>query len=621
MDKIDFNTISDLGVDNQPTTLYVAFFLITFGYLMAKFAIIQKFGVTYSNKKNKWQHTPSYSTYISISYVILLVIIQILVLLFDNLQRHCKGYVSNKNIISILISSITTWGLIFSTTFFTINFLPLDWKSVFGNTVGYEISSRLYGLDKYETFFQKILNDPNDPSLKKKNAKMSKSLVDLLNTLLDKRYKNVKHFVNGMTLDKFTQFINISIYEKIIKDIPDDIANKARIPKDKEDEEGKDAKEKELSRFRDQRVSTALIDALGENAEPVKSSADAETPAPAETPATGETPAATAPAATPPASGTADTNKEDMKGGANNEINVTELGKQLQDIERKRNEPFTPELINKIRELSENIDTIERSRASKSNELLKLKQENDSFDDDINNLRLRIKELNTNNEENIKKERLLDESNKDILSEDQEFEEDLDQDILSEESELYNLISKLYKVIALKDLFGEFIWISLAGMLTILITYTKVLEEKCYPKADSVFGNINKLLQAVGLNSDPTYDKTKRDAEAQAAAYKASIEETQKENRAGTKQFKEIDSRFTKDNPENFALLKEDSNFNNTRTFNKKIQDNTFWKATKDPSSLELGEFDKNKTMDEVNNIKKRMRTQGVPFLTQQLNI
>ena len=641
-------TISDLGADNPPTTLYITFFIITFGYLMTKFAVLQKFGITYSNKKSKWQHTPSYATYTSISYVVILITFQILVLLFDNLQKHCGGYVSNKNIISILISSITSWGLIFSTTFFTINFLPLDWKSVFGNTIGYEISSRLYGLEKYETFFQKILNDPNDPTLKKKDGKLSKSLVDLLNTLLDKRYKNIKHFVNGMNVDKFTQFINISIYEKIIRDIPDDIVEKAKIPKENEDE--LDDKSKRIIRKgQDIKVANSMINALGDDAEPIEMDDDktgapaapateeaaaaapateeAAAPAPAAEEAAAPAPAteeAAAPAPEAPgAANTPSTNKEDIKGGANNELNnlsIPDISMELKEIEEKTDEPLSPELIKKINEITENINRIESSRTDKTTELLKLQNDNDSFEGDINELRTRIERLQKLDEDNKKAALQLEESNEDILSDEQEFEDELNQDILSEESELYNLITKLYKVILLKDLFGEFMWISLAGLLTILITYTKVLEEKCSVKSDSVFGGINKLFTSIGIPMGD-YDNTRSQAEMQADAYNAAMSEIETQNQSGTQQFNEIDNRFTENNPETFALLKEDSNFNNTRKFNKKIQDNSFWKATKDPSSLELGEYNKYTSKKEAKDIKKRMRTQGVPFLTQQFNI
>ena len=621
-------TISDLGADNPPTTLYITFFIITFGYLMTKFAVLQKFGITYSNKKSKWKHTPSYATYTSISYVVILITVQILVLLFDNLQKHCGGYVSNKNIISILISSVTSWGLIFSTTFFTINFLPLDWKSVFGNTIGYEISSRLYGIEKYETFFQKILNDPNDPALKKKDGKLSKSLVDLLNTLLDKRYKNIKHFVNGMNVDKFTQFINISIYEKIIRDIPDDIIEKAKIPKENEDE--LDDKSKRIIRKgQDIKVANSMINALGDDAEPIKMDDDktGAPTAPAAEEAAAAAPAAEEAAAAAPAAeaaaNTPSTNKEDIKGGANNELNnlsIPDISMELKEIEEKTGEPLSPELIKKINEITENINRIESLRTDKTTELLKLQNDNDSFEGDINELRTRIERLQKLDEDNKKAALQLEESNEDILSDEQEFEDELNQDILSEESELYNLITKLYKVILLKDLFGEFMWISLAGLLTILITYTKVLEEKCSVKGDSVFGPINKIFTSIGIPMGE-YDNTKSQAEMQADAYNAAMSEIETQNQSGTKQFNEIDNRFTENNPENFALLKEDSNFNNTRKFNKKIQDNSFWKATKDPSSLELGEYSKYTAKKEAKDIKKRMRTQGVPFLTQQFNI
>ena len=170
-------------------------------------------------------------------------------------------------------------------------------------------------------------------------------------------------------------------------------------------------------------------------------------------------------------------------------------------------------------------------------------------------------------------------------------------------------------------------WISLAGLLTILLSYTSVLEEKCVGKGDSVFSNMSTMVGEFGSQTNDIFGLNKADAEENKKSFEETIQETVEQAQKGTSNFKSIDDGFTRDNPENFTLLKETKKEETeieaqaNRSFYKTMQDNTFWKGIKDTSSLELGTYNSNQFNKEARDIKKRINTQGVPFLSQQFDL
>ena len=173
-------------------------------------------------------------------------------------------------------------------------------------------------------------------------------------------------------------------------------------------------------------------------------------------------------------------------------------------------------------------------------------------------------------------------------------------------------------------------WISLAGLLTILLSYTSVLEEKCVGKGDSVFSNMSQMVGEFGSQTNDIFGLNKDEAEENKKSFEETIQETGEQIRQGTSNFKAIDDNFKADNPENFTLLKETKKEETekeeiepqaNRRFYKTMQDNTFWKGVKDTSSLELGTYNSNQFNKETRDIKKRIKTQGVPFLSQQFDL
>ena len=633
--------ISEVGNENAPTALYVTFFIITIVYLAAKFFMQQKNTLKYVSKEKKWVYNPGMSFALSFAYLFTVIVTEIIILITVNLQKHCGGHVSNRNAFSVIMKSLTNWGIIFSTTFLTVNFLPgIHWKAPFSNTLGYEIASRLYGANDYETFFKKILNNPNDPSLKNsKLGKYSNNLVELLNLLLDKSQKNLRPFINGITLEDFTQFINISIYEKIINDVGDDAIAQAEKARDKK------------------------IKNTGETPAPAE-----EAPAAAEeaaAPAAAEE--AAAPAADPAKEATTTkggkrkrkNQRGVKKGGAEQEDNMNRILEELTSqqnnivIKMKKQKEAIDILTsqqNRYQEqlniLKNNTDNVTTIQTQKKKNMEKIKELEETIQKNNNDITQKEKEFEESLKEKDEKSKeaesklspealeLLKQSTQQVI-EDGETDttsgddEDFDQEQLKDD-EIYKLIMKLFKIICLKELMGEFMWISLAGLLTILLSYTSVLEEKCVGKGDSVFSNMSQMVGEFGSQTNDIFGLNKDEAEENKKSFEETIQETGEQIRQGTSNFKAIDDNFKADNPENFTLLKETKKEETekeeieaqaNRSFYKTMQDNTFWKGVKDTSSLELGTYNSNQFNKETRDIKKRIKTQGVPFLSQQFDL
>ena len=630
--------INEVGKENDPTALYVTFFVITLAYLGAKFFVLQKNTLKYVSKEKKWVYTPGVSIWLSIGYLITIIIAEIIILITVNLQKHCGGYISNRNAFSVMMKSLTNWGIIFSTTFITVNFLPgIHWKAPFSNTFGYEIASRLYGANDYETFFKKLLKNPNDSDLKTvESGKYKNNLVEVLNLLLDKSLKNLRPFINGITLEDFTQFINISIYEKIINDVGDDAIAQAE-------------------KARDQKINNT-----GESPAAAEGDASAEAAAPAdENPATAEvdTTKGALPTKKPRKSFRRwlGSKKFKRKGGSGQEDSMNKILDSLrsQQNELKKKMDSQKSLIDKLTaqqnryakqmdELSKNTKGVTDMQAKRKEN----KQKMDKLQEDMNK---NAEELSKNEKEladNITNENKIQEQIVELSPEDQKLiemtneevikdaetdttsgdDEDFDQEQLKDD-EIYKLTMKLFKIICLKELMGEFMWISLAGMLTILLNYTSVLEEKCIGKGNSVFSNMSQMVGEFGKETSDMLGISS-EAEDNTTEFEQAIQDTEEAQQSGTANYQSIDDNFTQS--ESFTLLKETENkkkereeieSQGNRSFYKIMQDNTFWKGVKDNSSLELGSYNSNNFNKEARDIKKRIKTQGVPFLSQQFDL
>ena len=667
--------INEVGNENAPTALYVTFFIITIVYLAAKFFMQQKNTLKYVSKEKKWVYNPGMSFALSFAYLFTVIVTEIIILITVNLQKHCGGHVSNRNAFSVIMKSLTNWGIIFSTTFLTVNFLPgIHWKAPFSNTLGYEIASRLYGANDYETFFKKILNNPNDPSLKNsKLGKYSNNLVELLNLLLDKSQKNLRPFINGITLEDFTQFINISIYEKIINDVGDDAIAQAEKARDKKIKNTGEPPASAEEAPAPAAAEEAPAPAAAEEAPAPAPAAAEEAPAPAEeAPAAAAAEEAAAPAVETPAPAPAEeatttkggkrkrkNQRGVKKGGAEQEDNMNRILEELTSqqnnivIKMKKQKEAIDILTsqqNRYQEqlniLKNNTDNVTTIQTQKKKNMEKIKELEETIQKNNNDITQKEKEFEESLKEKDEKSKeaesklspealeLLKQSTQQVI-EDGETDttsgddEDFDQEQLKDD-EIYKLIMKLFKIICLKELMGEFMWISLAGLLTILLSYTSVLEEKCVGKGDSVFSNMSQMVGEFGSQTNDIFGLNKDEAEENKKSFEETIQETGEQIRQGTSNFKSIDDNFKEDNPENFTLLKETKKEETekeeieaqaNRSFYKTMQDNTFWKGVKDTSSLELGTYNSNQFNKEARDIKKRIKTQGVPFLSQQFDL
>lgn len=195
--------------DQSPSFLYISFFLLTIAFLMIKYQILTSSIIYPSNSSQKWQYKLGRTTGINIIYLLLVIFSQIALLIFQS-NSICGNY---DNALQVLAQGGTTWGTIFTMIFVFINFFFSSWKGPFSNTIGYEISSRIFDLEKKEEFLANLLNDPNNvPS----NA--PKNLINVLKKIvIDGDSKSVRQLINGITLDDFTVFINKSISENIVR--------------------------------------------------------------------------------------------------------------------------------------------------------------------------------------------------------------------------------------------------------------------------------------------------------------------------------------------------------------------------------------------------------------------
>ena len=146
-------------LDSQsPTTLYSSFFVLTIIFLVLKYQRLTSSIIMPDSVADKWRLKKNRTTLLNIMYLLIVIISQI-ALVVMNTNQMC----GNLNNAPFIVAKVgTTWGIIFTMIFVIINFVFSSWKGPFSNTIGYEISSRVFGLEKKEEFLSEFLNDPNN---------------------------------------------------------------------------------------------------------------------------------------------------------------------------------------------------------------------------------------------------------------------------------------------------------------------------------------------------------------------------------------------------------------------------------------------------------------------------
>ena len=163
-------------------------------------------------------------------------------------------------------------------------------------------------------------------------------------------------------------------------------------------------------------------------------------------------------------------------------------------------------------------------------------------------------------------------------------------------------ISTLFQAICLKDIISEFIWLSLAGSLSVLVSYTFLLQQKCSGNQPSF---TSKILE-VDVNEDPIIKKTQNEIKKRSKLTDKKLREEKESLQNKKIVIKE------KKKKESFTML-NDSN-NNNKSFSKKFKTDDFWLGQPYKSSLELGDYNVN-TSKEKRDIENRISEQGLTFL------
>ena len=473
--------------DESPSSLYIVFFIITAIFLIFKYQRLTGSIIAPLNSSEPWKFKTGQTTGINVLYLLITIISQLGLLIIQT-HNKCGNY---GNSLQILAQGGTSWGIIFTIIFILINFVFSSWKGPFSNTIGYEIASRVFNLEKKEEFLANFLNDPKNIT---ENSK--KSLVNVLRKIvIDGDKKSIRQLINGITLDDFTLFINKSISEKIIKD-PFKSQTGGRKKRNRKRSVKRGGADPTEANVINSAQEEKQAEAIANEPTPPENAPATETPA-AEAPAT-ETPTAEAPATETPAA----------------EAPATET----------ESPPPAGE-----------ADTI-------------------AVDADAPN----------------------DEEPKEPDATSQEVEDNV-----------MNAIKNLFRAICLKDIISEFIWLSLAGSLSILVSYTFLLQQKCSGNQPP---NVAKIIQQ-NVNEDPVIKQAVKDIK---------------------KRSKKTDEALRK---ESFTML-NDSN-NKEKSFNKEFKEESFWLGQPYKSSLELGDFNKNLSK-ENRDIEKRISEQGITFLSKK---
>lgn len=345
MDSInDMDSNIFMKFDAQsPNLLYISFFGLTFLYLGIKY-LVSVSSIKYDEANNKWIIKKRTSNIVSILFFLLVLISQISILIFVNLQKLCGNINSGP---MIAAKAGTAWLIIFGITFISINFLFPSWKGPFSNTIGYEISSRIFGVEKHDKVMNKLLNDPS-----KLGKDVDESLVKLLKNVLDVKNKtSIRQFINGITLDDFAIFINKAIEEKVVRPIKTAITggkkrrkkrkggNPGQGPEleaiagataaqveEKAEEEKKEEEKKEEDVNKEAQEKSTIEEQLTNEAANTSEDPAAETPDTSRSEAAAETPAE------PNDTTRQDTNADNAnnnEGDEDNEVNIVEASESL----------------------------------------------------------------------------------------------------------------------------------------------------------------------------------------------------------------------------------------------------------------------------------------------------
>ena len=534
MDAIDNLEAKKISIydDQSPNTLYIAFFVFTVIFLGLKYQRVTSSIIVPENPGDKWAYQQGRSTPLNIMYLLIVICSQ-LYLLVRYTKNICGNY---NNLPQILAKGGTTWGLIFTSIFVIINFFFSSWKGPFSNTIGYEISSRVFGLEKQEEFLSNFLNDPNSVG-----ADAPKSLVRILTKILkDRDKKSIRELINGITLDDFTEFINTAIRENIVKSseepAPKEGGKKRRRRKKRGGADNPDLDAvkadgettSEIAENAKEEEEAAKIASEGAATEPAATeTADAE-------PAATE-PEATEPEATEPAATEPEATETAAEGATPESVEATEEG--TAEAPAEGTEEGTAEAP---------AEGTEEGTPEASAEGTEEASAEASADDTAG-----------------------PQSNKVIAA-----------------------ISKLFKAICLKDIISEFIWLMLAGSLSILVSYTFLLQQKCATNPGELMQEITQVTEKVQDNVDPIIEDTQKSIKKRAKMTREKLE----------------------DEKESFTGLND--TINHKKSFNKDYQSQDFWLGQPYKSSLELGDYDTNMTV-ENREIKKRIKEQGLQFLSK----
>tara|TARA_B100001027_G_scaffold216679_1_gene193797 strand:+ start:378 stop:2054 length:1677 start_codon:yes stop_codon:yes gene_type:complete len=540
----------------SPNLLYISFFGLTFFYLGIKY-LLSVSAIKYDEANSKWVIKKRSSNIVSLLYLIFVLISQIAILIFVNLQKLCGNLNSAP---MIAAKAGTAWLVIFGITFISINFLFPSWKGPFSNTIGYEISSRIFGVEKHDKIMNKLLNDPS-----KLGKDVDESLSNLLKNVLDVKNKtSIRHFINGITLDDFAIFINKAIEEKVVKPIKNTITGGKKRRKKRK---GGNAADQEAVAG-----DTALE--VEKKAEEEKKEKDANKEA--EEQATVE---------------------EQLTDQASNIPDAPATEKpEAADTEK----PEAPDT-----EISKAPDA-EISKAPDAEipdaSLTEAVAETPAEPDDTT-----TQDTNTDNANN----------NEDADNEGDEVDIAEASESLSK-NPVYTVIRLLFKAICLKDLISELVWLSLTGSLSILVAYTLFLEQKCKTEPDSVFSGAAKLVKAGDNKSSKEMKKYQRDAKKRQQKLGNQLKDDETYDELVDKGKKGVKSAKKRGRKELFTMLNDDTY--KGRTFNKKYKSDEFWLGQQYKSSLELGDY---QTNVRANNreIEERIKKQGVPFITQMFKI
>lgn len=486
--------------DQSPFSLYIIFFITTIAFLLVKYQILTGSIIAPVNSSEEWKYKTGRTTGLNLIYLFTIILSQIGLLIFQS-NSICGNY---DNALQVLAQGGTTWGIIFTMIFVFINFLFSSWKGPFSNTFGYEISSRVFNLEKKEQFLANLLNDPKNVG---NNA--PKNLVNILTKILvDKDKKSVRQLINGITLDDFTVFINKSISEKIVRN-------------------------------------------------PFKSK-----------------------------SGGKKQKRKTKRGGAQPETDQTQIDsikseQESQDtiINNAKQEQQAEEIASKSTENTEQTDNTSTSTPE--------------------NVETEIPDTTENLSPSPKPE---PEPEPDAPSTDNVAETEPKPNAEDVESSVMSAISTLFQAICLKDIISEFIWLSLAGSLSVLVSYTFLLQQKCNGNQPL---NISKIVEE-NVNEDPIIKKTQNEIKKRSKLTDKKLREEKESLQNKKIVIKE------KKKKESFTML-NDSN-NNNKSFNKKFKTDDFWLGQPYKSSLELGDYNVN-TSKEKRDIENRISEQGLTFL------